>query len=94
MECDNGYDSFQTSCYKLSDTGAPRADAAVACKPGHLVDIASKEEQDFVATILSVNFGWHDKPCDEKYKSICEYEGIHFTTYQSYANFFQRLFSH
>ena len=31
----------------------PRDGAAVACRPGHLVDITSMEEQDFVVKLLT-----------------------------------------
>ena len=107
----------------MNDTGISRAEAAAACKPGHLVDITSREEQNFVTGLMegsgvrdawigllktlvwsdgspfvhepwqdivtyngvscfrlrkSKGFRWHDKPCYETFRSICEYEGIYF----------------
>ena len=51
-ECASGYVPFQQSCYNLSDTEASRADAATAWRPGHLVHITSREEQDFVTGLM------------------------------------------
>ena len=51
-KCINEYVPFQESCYLISTTTATRAEAATACKPGHLVDITSKEEHEFVVSLL------------------------------------------
>ena len=44
---------FQESCYQLSDTEATRAEAAAECRPGHLVDITSREEKNFVSGLVN-----------------------------------------
>ena len=122
-KCDSSYVPFQESCYQLSDATKLRAEASAACRPGHLVDITSPEEQKFVTRLLEENnvteiwigllktlvwsdgspfvhepwqeiettdgascfrlrksrsMRWDDKPCGETFRSICEYEGIHF----------------
>ena len=43
---------FKESCYHLSDTEVTRANASRACRPGHLADITTEEEQAFVVKLL------------------------------------------
>ena len=53
-ECPVGHFHFQQSCYKVNNTKLPRDEAARACGPdGHLADITSPEEQEFIATLLN-----------------------------------------
>ena len=51
--CSVGFIHFQQSCYKVNNTKLPRGEAAQACGPdGHLADITSAEEQEFIVNIL------------------------------------------
>ncbi|XP_072025067.1 uncharacterized protein [Amphiura filiformis] len=58
-ECPNGYLPFQRSCYKVTNTELSRADAASACEDsgGHLADITSLDEQEFIVSILTASGG-------------------------------------
>ncbi|XP_072039324.1 uncharacterized protein [Amphiura filiformis] len=58
-ECPNGYLPFKRSCYKVNNTELPRADAATACEGsgGHLAEITSLQEQEFIVSILKASGG-------------------------------------
>ncbi|XP_072045742.1 macrophage mannose receptor 1-like [Amphiura filiformis] len=56
--CDvDSYIPFQNSCYKLSNERLNRPDAMSACASdgGHLADITSMEEQEFIVSILKAS---------------------------------------
>ncbi|XP_072025077.1 macrophage mannose receptor 1-like isoform X2 [Amphiura filiformis] len=58
--CDvDSYIPFQNSCYKLSNERLNRPEAMSACTSdgGHLADITSLEEQEFIVSILKASGG-------------------------------------
>ncbi|XP_072047592.1 uncharacterized protein [Amphiura filiformis] len=58
--CDgDSYIPFQNSCYKLSNErlNRPKAMSACASDGGHLADITSLEEQEFIVSILKASGG-------------------------------------
>ncbi len=56
--CPEGFTSFQDSCYKVYQTLLTRCDADLVCSQqnGHLADITSHEEHQFVTNLLSKEF--------------------------------------
>ena len=50
--CPKGFEHSQNSCYKVNNTKLSRTNAAEACQPGHLVDIRSQDELNFVISLL------------------------------------------
>ena len=56
QECPVGLIHFQQSCYKVDNTKLSRDEAARACGPnGHLTDITSSEEQEFIVNLLTAS---------------------------------------
>ena len=53
--CPDSYSSFQGSCYKIYSTVRTNSDARDECtrEGGHLVDVTTQEEQDYLAEILT-----------------------------------------
>ena len=57
-ECPGDFIHFQRSCYKVNNTKLQRHEAAQACGPdGHLADITSPEEQEFVNLLTATGSG-------------------------------------
>ncbi|XP_072045434.1 uncharacterized protein [Amphiura filiformis] len=57
--CLDGYVPFQTSCYKVSNEQRTRSEAREACESdgGHLADIRSSDENEFIIRIIKASGG-------------------------------------
>ncbi|XP_072047477.1 uncharacterized protein [Amphiura filiformis] len=57
--CLDGYVPFQTSCYKVSNEQRTRSEAREACESdgGHLADIRSSDENEFIISIIKASGG-------------------------------------